>query len=174
MPLSIQKIKEAIEAGKLSWADIETHCRKVLMAKYEYGLAELKPINTDNIVADLNKEVNSMRKLIAENALTVLRKTDDRFFPLQPTASKEKTDVVYVGIGAKSKNAFAARMRSDHNADVIFIDYTVDAATVTSTVARVKKKYKNVVIGVHGFGRAPANNFGLSNNAISLVSQLQQ
>lgn len=174
VPLSIQKIKDAIEAGKLSWADIETHCRKVLMAKYEYGLAVLKPINTENIVADLNKEVSSMRKLITENALTVLRKTDDRFFPLQQTGSKEKIDVVYVSIGSKGENAFATRIRSDYNADVVLIDYAVDAATVASTVARIKKKYKNVIIGVHGFGKSTANNFGLSKNAISLVSQLQQ
>ena len=82
VPLSISKIKDAIDSGRLSWDDIAFHCKKVLKAKYEYGLAGLKPINTTNITSDLNKEVSSMRKLIAENALTVLKKTDAAFFPL--------------------------------------------------------------------------------------------
>ena len=58
VPLAIAKIKEAIAAGKLSWADIEMHCRKVLKAKYDYGLANLKPINTNNLTNDLNKDVS--------------------------------------------------------------------------------------------------------------------
>ena len=74
----------------------------------------------------------------------------------------------------KSDNAFASRMRTDHNADVIYFDYKDDASTIATTVAQIKKKYKQVVIGIHSFGRAPANNFGLSKNAINLVTQLQQ
>jgi hypothetical protein len=52
----------------------------VLLAKYQYGLAQLKPIDTDHLTDDLNSKVIDMRKLIAENALTVLDKTDDSFF----------------------------------------------------------------------------------------------
>jgi beta-glucosidase-like glycosyl hydrolase len=37
VPLAITKIKDAIATNRLSWADIEKHCKKVLQAKYEYG-----------------------------------------------------------------------------------------------------------------------------------------
>ena len=174
VPLSIQKIKEAIDSGKLSWADIEMHCRKVLMAKYEYGLAELKPINTNNITNDLNSKISKMRRMIAESALTVLKKTDNDFFPMPAKISKGTTDVVYVSVGTSSDNAFADRMRTDYNADVVYFDYNQDASKIASLVANVKKKYKKVIIGVHDYKRTPANNFGLSSNAINLVSQLQQ
>ncbi len=174
VPLSIQKIKEAIEAGKLSWADIEMHCRKVLMAKYEYGLADLKPINTNNITNDLNSKISKMRKVIAENALTVLRKTDNDYFPFPATINSGSADVVYVSVGNNSDNAFATRMRADYNADVVYFDYNQDSSKITATVADIKKKYTKVIIGVHNYKRAPANNFGLSDNAINLVSQLQQ
>ena len=174
VPLAIAKLKEAIAAGKLSWADIEMHCRKVLKAKYDYGLAALKPINTTNLTNDLNREVNSMRKVIAENALTVLKKTDAEYFPFPAKKDSVKKDVLYISVGTNSDNAFANRMRSDYNADVIWFDYKKDASGIASIVARAKKDYKKVVIGVHSFGRAPANNFGISKNAIDLVTQLQQ
>jgi beta-N-acetylhexosaminidase len=174
VPLAITKIKEAITAGKISWADIEMHCRKVLKAKYDYGLSNLKPINTDNLTNDLNKDVNSMRKLIAENALTVLKKTDAAFFPLPANTDTAKKELLYVSIGTSNDNAFAGRMRTDYNADVTWFDYKKDAADIATIVARAKKDYRHVVIGVHGYGRSPANNFGISKNAIDLVTQLQQ
>ncbi len=174
VPLSILKIKEAIAGGKISWDGIAFHCKKVLKAKYEYGLANVKPINTDNITNDLNREVSAMRKLIAENALTVLKKTDAAFFPLPAETKTGKPEVVYVSVGTNSDNGFAKRMRADYKADVIYFDYKADGSTIAATVAQIKKKYKKVVIGVHGFGRSPANNFGLSANAIKLVMQLQQ
>ncbi|MEP7236305.1 MAG: glycoside hydrolase family 3 N-terminal domain-containing protein [Ferruginibacter sp.] len=174
VPLAIAKIKQAIDSGKISWADIEMHCRKVLKAKYEYGLAALKPINLTNITSDLNKDVNQMRKLIAENALTVLKKTDAVYFPLPAKTDALKTDVVYVSIGTNSDNAFAKRMRTDYNADVIYFDYKQDASKIPALLAQIKTKYKKVVIGVHAYTRSPASNFGLSKNAIDLVTQVQQ
>ncbi|MEO6541746.1 MAG: serine hydrolase, partial [Ferruginibacter sp.] len=141
---------------------------------YDYGLASLKPINTNNITNDLNREVSNMRRVIAENALTVLKKTDASFFPLPAKTGMAKADVVYVSIGTSADNAFAKRMRIDYNADVMYFDYKADEAQIAAIVARAKKDYKYVVIGVHGYARSPVNNFGLSKNAIGLVSQLQQ
>src|SRR5262249_43523002 len=43
--VSIEKIKAAIAAKKLRWKDIDAHVKKVLYAKYNYGLADWKPVN---------------------------------------------------------------------------------------------------------------------------------
>ena len=174
VPLAIAKIKAAIKSNKLNWADIEMHCKKVLRAKYQYGLTTLQPINTDNLTKDLNSKVPAMRKLVAENALTVLQKTNDIFFPLAAPAKPVAKDVVYVSIGNSSDNAFAKRMRTDYKADVFYFNYNQDDARILSTVALIKKRYKKVVIGIHNYSRVPANNFGISKSAIDLVTQLQQ
>ena len=174
VPLAISKIKDAIKNNKLSWADIEMHCKKVLLAKYQYGLTKLTPINTDNLTNDLNSKVAAMRKLVAENALTVLQKTDDVFFPLPAPAKPIAKDVVYVSIGTSSDNVFAKRMRNDYKADVFYFNYNQDAARILSTVELIKKRYKKVIIGIHNYSRVPANNFGISKSAVDLVTQLQQ
>ncbi|MEO6228815.1 MAG: glycoside hydrolase family 3 N-terminal domain-containing protein [Ferruginibacter sp.] len=173
VPLSIEKIKAAIDEKKLSWADIETHCKKVLLAKYEYGLANLKSIDTQNLTADLNTEVAPMRKLIAENALTVLSKSSDSLFSLSPEKNNGKNQVVFVGIGISSDNGFAKRMREDFNAAVFYFDYAQNQSRILSTIDLIKKRYKKVIIGIHGYNRTPANNFGISQHAIDLVNQLQ-
>lgn len=173
IPQTIAKIKEAIQNKRLSWKDIEWHCKRVLESKYRYGLNAWKSVNIENLTADLNSKVPTMRQLIAENALTVLKKTDADFFPLlapEPSA----TDIVYVSIGNTADNSFARRMRNDYHADVVYFDYKQGAAAMTATAALIQKKYKRVIIGIHAYSRAPANNFGISKPAADLVTQLQQ
>jgi beta-N-acetylhexosaminidase len=170
----IAKIKAAIKSKRLSWADIEMHCRKVLAAKYQYGLANITPINTNNLTNDLNSKVGSMRKLIAENALTVLKKNDAVFFPMPAPLIPVVNEVAYVSIGASADNAFAKRMRDEYKAAVFYFNYNQDAGRIPSMVALIKKTFKKVVIGIHGFSRVPANNFGISKAAVDLVTQLQQ
>ena len=171
VPMSIAKIKEAIKKKKLSWADIETHCRKVLAAKYQYGMANLQPVNLTNITADINSNVNAMKKVIAENALTLLNKTDDVFFPLKPNDALTK--IVYVSLGTSTDNEFSKKLRSEYKADVFYINYKHDAGRVLSLVELIKKRYKKVIIGVHNYARVPLNNFGISPSAVDLVTQLQ-
>lgn len=171
IPLSIAKIKEAISSGRLSQEAIDMHCRKVLVSKYQYGLSNLSPINTDNLTADLNSSVKSMRRTVAENALTLLKKTDDVFFPLA-AAAEPANDVLYISFGNSAENAFAKRLKSDYNADIIYFPYNQDSIKIT--IADIKKKYKKVIIGIHNYARVPANNFGISKAAVALATQLQK
>jgi beta-glucosidase-like glycosyl hydrolase/CubicO group peptidase (beta-lactamase class C family) len=174
VPLAIEKIQSAIQEGKLSWAEIEQHCKKVLMAKYQYGLSKLQPIETHNLTADLNNKVSSMRKLVAENALTVLNKTNGDFFPLTLEKNNLKKSVVFVGIGIDSANDFAKRLQKDYDADAFYFNNLQDASRILSTVYLIKNRYQKVIIGVHGYKRVPANNFGISPFAIDLIKQLQE
>jgi beta-N-acetylhexosaminidase len=170
VPLAIAKIKQAIKEKRLSQDDIDMHCKKVLLSKYQYGLANLAPINTDNLTADLNSSVSSMRRLVAENALTILKQTDAMFFPLGAPEKKGK-DVLYVCIGSSVENGFAKRMKADYNADVLYLPYT---AAAPAKIAALKKKYKKIIIGIHNYARVPANNFGISKTAVDFITQLQQ
>jgi beta-N-acetylhexosaminidase len=170
---SIAKIKEAIEAKKLTWNDVYEKCKKVLAYKYMYGVANTQPINTDNLTNDLNAGIDEMKELVAQNAITVLNNADKQFFPLIST-DKNAKEIAYVGIGISSDNTFSKRMKEDYNADVFYFDYKQDASRILSTVELIKKRYKSVVIGVHNYNRYPANQFGISSYALDLIKQIQQ
>ncbi len=172
---TIAKIEEAISNNKLTWDDIYTKCKKVLLVKYLYGLAKLKPVNTKNLTADLNKESLNIKKLVAENAITLLDKSDDRFYPLSYVKQSDSSkQVAYIGVGISSDNAFSIRMKADYNADVFYFNYKQDAIRVLSLVQLIKSRYKTVVIGLHGYGRFPIRNFNISDPAVSLIKQLQE
>ena len=174
VPETIAKVKEAIAAGKLSWNDIYEKCKRVLRYKYQYGMADIQPINTNNLAYDLNHGVDEMNRLIAENAITVLNNKDDIFFPLSLINTASQKKIAYVGIGIDKENAFSQRMRTDYNADVFFFDYDESSSRILSTVELLKNRYEAVVIGVHNYRRYPANNFGISTHAINLISQIEQ
>lgn len=176
VPMALDKIKAAIKKKRLSWDDIALRCKKVLVAKYMYGLNKVQPVSLNNLWADLNKGIDAMKKTVAENALTLLQKQDDSFFPLEAVKQNPATgkEVAYVAIGLSADNAFAKRMRNTYNADVFYFNYKQDGGRIPSMVELIKKRYKKVVIGIHSYARVPANNFGISKPAVSLVTQLQQ
>jgi len=167
----VMKIKEAIEQRKLKWKEIDAHVKRVLVAKYNYGLANLQPVIIDSLTEDLNKDVKDMRKRVAENALTLLRNDDASIFPLHAAPKKK---IAYIGIGLTGDNEFARRMRSDYNAHVYYFDYTLDSLKAAALLDLLKNRYETVVVGLHSYNRFPANNFGISNAALWLVKQLQQ
>ncbi len=166
---AITKIKDAIKNKLLSWEDVNQRCKKVLLAKYQYTGTKVQLVSLENITADLNAGVPAMKRLVAENAITVLNKNENSAQP--HTATDE---IAYVGIGLSSDNVFADRMRKDYNAGVFNFNYKQDAGRILSTVELIKKRYKKVIIGIHAYNRTPAKNFGISSYAIDLVNQLEQ
>lgn len=144
------------------------------MAKYRYGLALLQPINTENLTADLNKDIPAMRKLVAENAITLIANQDKAFFPLDETENNHG-EMAYVGIGINIDNAFSQRMRSDYKAGIYYFEPgKKNTDSINALLDSIVLCHQKVVIGIHNINRAPANNFGLSNEAVAFINTLQQ
>ena len=171
VPVSIQKIKQAIKDKRLSWDDVNTKVKRVLQAKYQYVLPNSQTINTANITNDLNANTPSLRRLVAEHAITLVRNDDPAVFPL-PVSQNNK--IAYVGIGISEENALARRMKKDYNADVFYFNYKSDLTRIASTMQLLKKRYDAIVVGVHNYTRYPANNFGISQASMQLLKQIQQ
>ncbi|MEO7444314.1 MAG: glycoside hydrolase family 3 N-terminal domain-containing protein, partial [Ferruginibacter sp.] len=168
VPLALDKIQEAIKQGRLSWNDIELHCKKVLLAKYLYALPNLQPINTNNLAADLNKDILSMRKLVAENAITLVTKTDDLFFPLK---YKKREKIAVILTGTDTLNEFGRQLQAKYKAHVFYAPSNLSLEGATAIVNSTTD-YTRFIVGIHNLGRSPASNFGLGAGIISLVKQL--
>ena len=168
VPLAIKKIKAAIKQKKLTQADIEMHCKKVLLAKYEYGLSNWQPVNSDHLTDDLNRDVPAMRRTVAEQAITLVAGADRDFFPLRDTAPG---DIAFAGFGISSENALATRMKNDLHATVFY--FGVNDKYDDSLLNKLKK-FKRVVIGIHGLTRYPANNFGFTKDMADMIRAVQQ
>jgi beta-N-acetylhexosaminidase len=170
VPESIARIKKAIKKKKLSWQDINQKVRKLLYAKYQYGLANWQPVDLHHLADDLNKDVPGMRRRVADEALTLLRNQNSTI-PYPPGNTRR---VAYVGIGISQDNRFAERMRTDYRAHTFFFDYTMDSTQANALLALIRNRYDVVIAGFHNYNRRPAGNFGISNPAIYLAEQLER
>ncbi len=169
--VAIAKIKAAIKKKRLSWADIDAHCRKVLESKYQYGLANLQPVNLNNLTKDLNAETAALKQKIAEHAITLINPESNNLFPLE---IPKKNKLVYVLVGDSNENTMSKLLKEQYNAEVYYFTYKQSLSQAQALLEKLNSGYKNVVIGLHNYSRTPANNFGLSAAAISLLNGLQE
>ncbi len=169
VPGSIASVLQAINDSLITWDDINSRVRKVLLAKYKLGLNDVKPIETEGLVSDINAQTTYINELLAENALTLLRQNDKELLPMKPGKK-----IAYLGIGLDTLNLFGKNLQKQFKADPYFFDYKNDLGTVSMLVSTLTQKYDAIIIGVHNYSRRPANNFGLSQPAIQLIKQVQQ
>ena len=165
---AILEIKAAIKAKQISWEQIEEHCKRLLKAKYHYVVNHNGPISKHNIVNDLNRGVLSMRKKVAENAITLLAKKDEAFLPVSGQR------IAYLGVGISEDNTISARMKADHNADVFFLGLSPKTSDNLNELKTKLSKYQKVVVGVHNINRTPANNFGISKETAAFINELDK
>ncbi|NTS40846.1 serine hydrolase [Flavisolibacter sp. BT320] len=168
VPATIDAVKKAIKDKRLSWDDIDKKVRRVLHAKYSLGLDKPQVIDTNNLLEDLNKNTDDLRRKVAANVVTVMRNTAG----LLPFVAGERT--AYVGLGTTVTNTFGKRLAADFKADTFLLDYKATAAQAATLFNAVKEgKYNRVVIGLHNYSHRPTNNYGISKAAIDLVNSLQ-
>ncbi|MFY7899326.1 MAG: glycoside hydrolase family 3 N-terminal domain-containing protein [Chitinophagaceae bacterium] len=189
VPAAIEKVKEAIKAGKLSWTDLNARVKKILLAKYNLGLHNKQVIDTTNLLADLNEHTNRIKALLAKNAITHLKQSNTILLPLKATRR-----IAYVSIGAAGENTIIKQLKNDVKADVYLFgskaaigaqlmddkNVTVPADKTDVNTAQqflnsiYAKGYDAIVVGMHNYSRRPANDYGLSKAAIYLVTELQK
>ena len=176
VPETIKAVKKAIKKKKLSWNDINAKVKKVLVAKYNLGLHEWKPVDTNNLLDDLNAKTNNIRYEVARLSLTILSQGTGKpgvstiNIPILPVAKKK---VAYVGIGTAEINGFGKRLKEDYNADVFLFSYK-DSENVAGKIIddQAKGNYEAVIVGIHNYSNRPANNYAISTPAIDLWKKL--
>ncbi len=164
---SISKIKQAIRQGKLSWNDLEKRVKKVLEAKYMFGSVHQGIIDTTNITADLNKDVDRLREAVAKEAMTAVVLDNKELLNI-----KDKK-IAYVAIGQTTKSAITAKLFENQKADIINVALNIDENGYKKALEAIfKNQYDEIIVGLHGYNKSPARNFGISEQAIALANEI--
>lgn len=164
---SIKKIRKAIRHDKLSWDDINTKVKKVLLAKYNLGLDTIKAIDTLNIAADLNKDIIAEKKEIYANAITLLSWQDSSMLSL-----KTKNKIAYLGLGLSEANHFANQVKTEFKADCYYLSYQDDSLKADGLLKQLSS-YDAIIVGLHKYAKYPVKNFGISNTAVRVLNAVQ-
>src|SRR5574339_395057 len=70
---TIEAVKKAIDENRLTWDEVDAKVKKVLMAKYKLGLNQWKPIDTTNLIRDLNAKTDEIRYRTARQTITLVK-----------------------------------------------------------------------------------------------------
>jgi beta-glucosidase-like glycosyl hydrolase/CubicO group peptidase (beta-lactamase class C family) len=172
VPEAIEKIKLAIDDGRLNADDIDARVKKVLRAKYQLGLSRLKPVDTNNLLNDLNAKTDAIRIRVARQTITVIKQAPKNDNAQLPIKSGKK--FAYIGIGSTALNEFGKRMADDLKADTYLFSWKDGDQKAKSIFEAVDRKYEVVIIGIHDFNNRPADNYKISNASLALWRKLNK
>ena len=141
---------------------INTSVRKILKAKYWAGLHEYQPIETQNLVDDLNTIDDELlhRKLI-KNSITII-KNEKKDVPISNLESKR---IAYVNLGDDSGMDFYNMLRNYARVDVISgksLDVLVDKL----------KPYNQVIVGFHKSNNHPWKSYKFSDKELNWLQEI--
>ncbi|QJX49131.1 serine hydrolase [Hymenobacter taeanensis] len=158
IPLALKMVRDAINQGQLSQADLDARCRKVLALKEWAGLNKYKPIDLRNLTADLNTpHAQYLSQHLTELSVTVLRNQKN----LLPLQRLDTLRLATLTIGTKDTTDFQ-RMVADYAPVRHFWLPATASMDELTKMRETLKSYNTVLVGVNNLGRLPATNFGVT------------
>lgn len=168
VPKAIAEIQKSIAEGRLTQADINARCYKVLQAKAWLGLNNYQPVGLENLYEDLNpKTAELTNRLLTEKALTVL-KNDDTLWPLRKLDSLK---IAAISLGADSITTFQKTLSLYAPVDTYALPSKPSSSQIAALEAKIKE-YDLLLVGVHLGSISPRLNYGLTPEMKSQLEQL--
>lgn len=165
---TIAEIKKSIAEGRISQAEIDHRCRKVLEAKAWAGLNHYQPVDLKNLYEDLNpKSAELVNRLLTEKALTVL-KNDNNLLPLREL---DTLKIASVSLGADSITTFQKTL----GLYTTVVHFTIPSKPTETQLAELRAKlgaYNLLLVGVHLSSISPKVNYGLTDQMNALLQEL--
>ncbi|MDO4727853.1 MAG: glycoside hydrolase family 3 N-terminal domain-containing protein [Bacteroidota bacterium] len=161
VPLAVQKIKEAFNNGTLKEEQLETSVKKILYYKHKAKLDKYKPIETDNLVADLNNDDDrALYYQLMKQAMTVL-KNDDNVLPIKDL---DKHKIAYIKVGDDSNTSFVETINK-------FTDIEVFNANVSNLLKKIQN-FDLIIIGNHKSDVNPWKSHTLTAKELQIIDEL--
>lgn len=164
---ALKEIRKLIEIKKITSAEIDDKCRKILALKYWSGLDKAAVTSKEKISEELN--LQSTRALIREfyaDALTVLN-NEQNIIPLR---HPEEIRIATVAVNRTGITMFQKRITDYHPTDNFFVDLS-DSKAAGELLARLQN-YDLVIAGVYGTSQRPDRNFGITTGLITFLGDL--
>ncbi|MFK8164687.1 MAG: glycoside hydrolase family 3 N-terminal domain-containing protein [Lewinella sp.] len=141
-PDAVRAIKNYMESGKISAADIERKVRRILLSKYRLGLTKASFPAAENLRGELNSpEAYALKQTLFENAMTLVRDSER----LVPIKALDRGKVVTIHVGLKAPTAFSRRVDDYTKAVHLNTSYKVSKADRQRMVDGVNAEDKVVV-----------------------------
>lgn len=168
VPKTIQRIKRAIRKGQLTEEDINSRCKKILLAKYWAGLHQYKPSSVTKInEICYNANYSLLKRKLVEASLTVVKNKKNRL-PLQRL---DTLNIVSLAIGVSEPTDFQKMLQNYARVKLVQFP-TEDIASQTSQIAALTEQGNVFIISVHNTNSRPQGNYGITKEVITFIDSL--
>ncbi len=165
IPESVSLIKKSIETGVLSVDRIEESVRKILLAKYKVGLHLYKPIDTLNLINDLNRlEDDVLHRELVKNSMTII-KNDKNILPVRNLKKYEK--IAYVAMGDDDGDVFLETLRKYSKIQKV-------SNNNLNELIDTLEDFDLVIIGFHKSNAHPWKSFDFSNKELVWLHEISR
>lgn len=169
VPKAISAIKDAIASGRLTEAQINEHCRRILVAKSWMKVPERTKVDVNNLYADLNtpQAKNLNRKLI-QSSITVVKDSKSQL-PFKNLADKKFAVVSF----QKTPSFFVKKLQKQTSVTLFTVPVadTYDASLLTKTLQNLKA-YDVVILDVQGSSSYPSKKYGIKSILPEVVGKI--
>lgn len=162
---SIDKLKLAIKEGRITEAEINKRVRKILAAKYKYGLSKKQFIDTTNLIIDLNKSISALKSEMSKQSLTYCKANT------LPNLNKKIT-TAYIALNTSQPNFLTKALMNEYDVKVFYIN-PKDSMSLEGIKDSIKQ-YQQVIVGLHSYNRRPANHFQIPSFILQFLNQPHQ
>lgn len=165
VPATISLMKNSIQTGALSPERIDESVRKILLAKYKVGLHFHKPIDTLNLVKDLNTiEDEVLHRELVKNSITII-KNKKNILPIEDLKKHKK--IAYVALGDDTGDQFLdalAKYSKIHKVDSNNLNEVIDTL----------EDFDLVVVGFHKSNAHPWKPYEFSNQELVWLHEISR
>ncbi|MDX9930366.1 MAG: glycoside hydrolase family 3 N-terminal domain-containing protein [Bacteroidales bacterium] len=166
---AISEIRKLIESGRMSAAELEARCRKVLALKYWAGLADFSPVATVGLSDELaSGELKAQIRELYENAITVLENRNN----VLPVRNLESTRIATLAVNRKAVSIYQETLGRYTSVDHYFVD--MNGGDGYREVLETLRDYDLVIAGIFGTDQRPGSGFGISAGLDSLIKKLNR
>lgn len=142
---TIEEVKKAIKNKEITQEEVDARCRKVLAAKQWMGLDNWKPIETRNLIEDLNNPYATyLNRQLTEASLTLLRNKGN----ILPLKALDTLKVAALAMGTHLETDFQRSLAKYTKVDNFFLSPTSSIAELQLLKEQLKE-YNVVIVGVH-------------------------
>lgn len=167
IPVSIERILDALSSGRYPESRLNEHVKRILVAKAALGLVTFQPIPQENVRRDiLSRQGETLKKQLYEAAITIAS-NDDHLLPLR---NLEEKKIAYLQVAGDSPSTLATTLESYGEVKVFYADRSLrDGPAVWQ---RKLAGYSTVIIGGFGQSRRRSSTYGVSRNLADLARLL--
>lgn len=168
VPLAVKEIKAALKSGELTEARIDESVRKILSAKYDFGLASgYTKISPDNPERELmSGAAKALNQKLIEHALTLV-KNEGQLVPVKNIQQR----VASLAVGSSSVAPFQKQMDAYCKATHHHWNNT-GSTKDRQTLLKLLSEQDLVVVGVTGMNNSNKDNYKLNADALAFINEL--